>query len=274
MRSIWRENIECPSFPELREDIKTDVLIIGGGIAGILTAYLLQEQNIPYVLVEKGRICGGTTGNTTAKITVQHGLIYHKLLRSGGVQKARIYLQANQMAFDRLSGLCRSIDCDYERRDNYVYSLNDSKKLYDEMNALEQIGYKAKFCESIPLPINTAGAVCFEDQAQFHPLKFLFSIAKDLNIYEHTFVHEMVGTTAFTDFGRIRADKVVAATHFPFINKHGSYFLKLYQHRSYVLALENAQNVDGMYVDDNKAGLSFRNYGDLLLLTCSNGTFH
>ena len=266
MRSIWRENIECPSFPELREDIKTDVLIIGGGIAGILTAYLLQEQNIPYVLVEKDRICGGTTGNTTAKITVQHGLIYHKLLRSGGVQKARIYLQANQMAFDRLSGLCRSIDCDYERKDNYVYSLNDSKKLYDEMNALEQIGYKAKFCESIPLPINTAGAVCFEDQAQFHPLKFLFSIAKDLNIYEHTFVHEMVGTTAFTDFGRIRADKVVAATHFPFINKHGSYFLKLYQHRSYVLALENAQNVDGMYVDDNKAGLSFRNYGDLLLL--------
>ena len=266
MRSIWCENIERPSFPELTGDIKTDVLIIGGGITGILTAYFLEEEKVPYILVEKDRICGGTTGNTTAKITIQHGLIYHEFLRRIGVQNARLYLRANQMAFDRFAELCSGIECDYERKDNFVYSLNDRGKLLDEMNALEQIGYKARFCENVPLPIKTAGAVCFEDQAQFHPVKFLFNIAKDMNIYEHTFVREMIGTTAVTDCGRIFADRVIAATHFPFINKHGSYFLKLYQHRSYVLALENAQNVHGMYVDENKAGLSFRNYGDLLLL--------
>lgn len=79
-------------------------------------------------------------------------------------------------------------------------------------------------------------------------------------------MREMEGTTAVTDRARISAGKVIVTTHFPMINKHGSYFLKLYQHRSYVTALENAQNVDGMYVDESRTGFSFRNYGDLLLL--------
>lgn len=266
MKSLWNENISRPDFPTMKNDIKTDVLIIGGGIAGILTAYFLQEKGVPYVLAEKDRICCGTTGNTTAKITFQHGLIYDKILRSEGAEKAKAYLQANRKAFEKYAELCKNIDCDYEIKDNYVYSLDDRKKLENEMNALSKIGYNAVFAEHLPLPINVAGAVCFKNQAQFHPLKFLFSIAKGLNIYEHTFVREMIGTTAVTSGGKIHADKVIVTTHFPFINKHGSYFLKLYQHRSYVIALENAQNVDGMYVDECKTGYSFRNYKNLLLL--------
>lgn len=266
MKSLWNENISRPDFPTMKNDIKTDVLIIGGGIAGILTAYFLQEKGVPYVLAEKDRICGGTTGNTTAKITFQHGLVYDKILRGKGSEKAKAYLQANRKAFEKYAELCKNIDCDYEIKDNYVYSLDDRKKLENEMNALSKIGYDAMFAERLPLPINVAGAVCFKNQAQFHPLKFLFSIAKGLNIYEHTFVREMIGTTVVTGGGKIHADKVIVTTHFPFINKHGSYFLKLYQHRSYVIALENAQNVDGMYVDECKTGYSFRNYENLLLL--------
>lgn len=266
MKSLWNEYGNRPAFPTLKNDIKTDVLIIGGGIAGILTAHFLQEKGVSYVLVEKDKICSGTTGNTTAKITFQHGLIYNKILRSEGIEKAKIYLQGNKMAFEKYSELCRNIDCDYEIKDNYVYSRNDRKKLEEEMNALSKIGYNAVLKENLPLPFDTVGAVCFEDQAQFHPLKFLFSIAKDLNIYEDTFVREMIDKTAVTDRGKIYADKVIAATHFPFINKHGSYFLKLYQQRSYVIALENAQNVGGMFIDQCKTGFSFRNYGDFLLL--------
>lgn len=266
MKSLWNENISRPDFPTMKNDIKTDVLIIGGGIAGILTACFLQEKGVPYILAEKDRICGGTTGNTTAKITFQHGLIYDKILRGEGSEKAKAYLQANRKAFEKYAELCKNIDCDYEIKDNYVYSLDGRKKLENEMNALSKIGYAAVFAERLPLPISVAGAVCFKNQAQFHPLKFLFSIAKNLNIYEHTFVREMIGTTAVTSGGKIHADKVIVTTHFPFINKHGSYFLKLYQHRSYVIALENAQNVDGMYVDECKTGYSFRNYENLLLL--------
>lgn len=177
-----------------------------------------------------------------------------------------MYLQANRAAFEKYAALCQEIDCGYETKNNYVYVTDDRQKLDDELNALSQIGYDAVFVKDLPLPVDTAGAVCFEDQAQFHPLRFLYAIAKDLNIYEHTFVREMDGTAAVTDRGQIRADKVIVTTHFPMLNKHGSYFLKLYQHRSYVIALENAQNVSGMYVDDSKTGFSFRNYNNLLLL--------
>ena len=266
MRSLWKATASLPEFPELVGDVRTDVLIIGGGIAGILTAYLLHEKGVKYVLVEKGRICSGTTGNTTAKITFQHGLIYDKILKSDGTEAARKYLAANRAAFDKYAELCGKTDCDYEIKDNYVYSTDDRRKLEKEVEALEKIGYIADLCENVPLPVKTVGAVKFPDQAQFNPLKFLSSVAEGLNIYENTFVREMRGNTAVTDKGKIHADTVIAATHFPFINKHGSYFLKLYQHRSYVIALENAQDVNGMYVDECDTGLSFRNYEGLLLL--------
>ena len=266
MRSLWKATASLPEFPELVGDVRTDVLIVGGGIAGILTAYLLHEKGVKYVLVEKGRICSGTTGNTTAKITFQHGLIYDKILKSDGTEAARKYLAANRAAFDKYAELCGKTDCDYEIKDNYVYSTDDRRKLEKEVEALEKIGYIADLCENVPLPVKTVGAVKFPDQAQFNPLKFLSSVAEGLNIYENTFVREMRGNTAVTDKGKIHADTVIAATHFPFINKHGSYFLKLYQHRSYVIALENAQDVNGMYVDECDTGLSFRNYEGLLLL--------
>ncbi len=266
MESIWQKSAQLPTFPKLNGDISTDVLIIGGGITGILTAYFLKQNGVDCILVEKQRICSGTTGHTTAKITVQHGLIYHKILKSDGAETARKYLEANQLAFNQYAKLCGKIDCDYERNDNYIYSVGDRGVLEQEMSALAKIGYPARLCEKLPLPFPTAGAVMFPEQAQFHPLKFLSVIAKDLPIYENTFVQEMRGNTAVTDCGTITAKTVIVATHFPFINKHGSYFLKLYQHRSYVLALENAQDVDGMYVDESKTGLSFRNYGKYLLL--------
>ncbi len=266
MESIWQKSVQLPSFPKLNGNISTDVLIIGGGITGILTAYFLRQNGVDCILAEKRKICQGITGHTTAKITYQHGMIYHKLLKSGGVETAQKYLQANKLAFEKYSQLCSEIDCDYERKDNYIYSVSDRKKLEDEMRALEKIGCKGEFCENIILPFPTAGAVKIADQSQFNPLKFMASVAEGLHIYENTFVKEMRGNTAVTDCGRITAKTVIVATHFPFINKHGSYFLKLYQHRSYVLALENAQDVGGMYVDESKTGLSFRNYGKYLLL--------
>lgn len=266
METIWQKDTKLPSFSRLKGKHKTDVLIIGGGITGILTAYLLRQNNIDCILLEKGNICGGTTALTTAKITFQHGLIYHKLLKKQGVERARGYLEANRLAFERLTKIAEKANCDYERKSNYVYSLTSTKKIEKEMTALDKIGFNAEYCEKTSLPFKTAGAVKFPDQAQFHPLKMISAIAGDLPIYENTFVKKLCGNTAITDYGNVIADNIIIATHFPFINKHGSYFLKLYQHRSYVIALENAQNVNGMYVDESGTGLSFRNYKKYLLL--------
>lgn len=266
MTSLWSDTAELPSYPSLNGDIKTDVLIIGGGMAGILTAYFLHRQGVKYILVEKDRICSGTTGSTTAKITFQHGLIYDKIIKSCGEERGRLYLEANKAAFEAFAGLCKNIDCDYEIRDNYVYSTDDRHCIEAELAALDKIGYKAELFDTLPLPIEIAGVVCFRNQAQFHPLKFLSHIARGLNIREHTFVREMIGNTAITNKGKISAEAVIVTTHFPFINKHGSYFLKLYQHRSYITALENAEYINGMYVDKSKTGMSFRSYKNLLLL--------
>ena len=242
------------------------MLIIGGGIAGLLCAYMLQQSGVEYALVEADKICGGITKDTTAKITVQHGLIYDQLIREFGVERAKLYLRANQAALENYRILSQRINCDFRETSSFVYSIDDRQKLEKELNALEKIGYPAKYSSDVPLPFPVVGAVEFEGQAQLHPLKFLSSIARGLAIYEGTRVVELMPGMAVTAQGRIIADKIIVATHFPFLNKHGSYFLKLYQHRSYVLALENAPHIAGMYVDASDNGLSFRSYEELLLL--------
>ncbi len=266
MDSIWPQTAQLPVFNSLRSDLKTDVLVIGGGMAGLLCAYKLTRAGVDCALVEADRIGGGITKNTTAKITSQHGLIYGKLIREFGADRARLYLEVNQRALEEYRALCRTMDCDFEEKDAFVYSLGSREKLDRELNALERLGFGAEFQADIPLPFPTAGAVKFKDQAQFHPLKFIAAIAGELRIFERTKVLELGPGKAVTTGGTISADKLIIATHFPVLNKHGGYFLKLYQHRSYVLALKNAPDVQGMYLDEDEKGLSFRNYGGLLLL--------
>ncbi|MBO5670247.1 MAG: FAD-dependent oxidoreductase, partial [Clostridia bacterium] len=241
-------------------------LIIGGGIAGILCAYRLKNAGVDCMLVEATEICGGITRNTTAKITLQHGLIYDKMIHRFGEDKARRYAAAQREAIEEYTRLCGNIDCDFEFGDSYVYSFTDRKKIEKEIAALNRIGVNAEFSDAHELPFKVAGAVRVKAQAQLHPLKFLYAIARDLPIYEHTKVVELMPDKAITKHGEITYKKLIAATHFPMLNKHGLYSLKLYQHRSYVIALRGARNVNGMYVDESDTGLSFRRYGDLLLL--------
>ncbi|MCM1284796.1 MAG: FAD-dependent oxidoreductase [Acetobacter sp.] len=266
MKSLWENNVKMPAFKKLDRDIKTDVLIIGGGIAGILCAYMLNNANINYILAEADTICSKTTKNTTAKITSQHGLIYSKLEKEFGLDYAKLYLKANEEAVKSYRDLCKNIDCDFETKDNYVYYSQNQYKLDKEISTLNKLNSSAVYVNNIPVPVKNFGAIKFENQAQFNPLKFISSISKNLNIYEHTRILEIDNGIAKTDKFSIKADKIIVATHFPFINKHGLYFMKMYQHRSYVIALENAVQIDGMYVDDDDKGMSFRNYNNFLLV--------
>lgn len=147
MDSLWRKTFQMSEYEALTSDIRTDVLIIGGGIAGLLCARQLADANVDYVLVEADRICSGITSDTTAKITSQHGLIYDRLIRTFGIEKAQMYLEANQQALRRYGDLRREIECDFIQQDAFVYSLNDRRTLDAELEALHKLGFGASFAE-------------------------------------------------------------------------------------------------------------------------------
>lgn len=266
MESVWKSTAQAPRFPQQSGNENTDVLIVGGGIAGILCAYYLQKNGIDYMLVEGGSICGGVTGNTTAKITLQHGLCYNTLINNYGFEAAEKYFKANLSALEEYRKLSEQIDCDFIEKSNFVYSLTNFDCIRSEYEALLKLGAETELHRTVPLPLPVKGAVEVKRQAQFHPLKLLFSLAKGLNIRENTFVQKIKGEDVTTNCGSIKANKIIITTHFPFINRHGMYFAKLYQHRSYVLAIDNCPDVGGMYVDEAQNGLSFRNWDNYLFI--------
>lgn len=266
MESIWSKTCEIPKCLPLDSDIETDVAVIGGGMAGILTAYQLECAGVRTVVLEAGRIGGGQTRNTTAKITSQHGMFCHDLIEKKGRDAAGQYVRANQTAVGEYKRIVEEerIDCDLEEKDSYVYS-QDEKKLKDEAEAAAELGIEASFEPRIEIPVSCAGAVRFARQAQFHPLKFIRALAEKLTIYEDTPVKEVGEHLVKTPCGSVRAGKIVFATHYPFVNFPGMYFIRMHQERSYVLALENTEPINGMYIGDGKDTLSFRQFDRYLL---------
>ncbi len=233
----------------------------------MLCAHELKKLGVDYILLEADRICRKTSGNTTAKITSQHGLIYADIIKKYGVEAAKKYYRINERAIEEYARMCERIDCSFERRDNFIYTLSDTKKLDDETEALQKIGARAELLPSLcALPFDVLGAVKFPHQAQFDPVAFVNATVKGMNIFEASRVLGFDGKSYYGNGFTVKADKAIVATHFPIFNKHGGFSLKLYQHRSYVIALKNATDINGMYLDENEKGLSFRNQGEYLLL--------
>ena len=268
MKSVWSESCKFRKREALNKDIKTNVLVIGAGIAGILTAYMLKQKGRDVVLIDAAEIASGNTKNTTAKITSQHDLIYSKLISEFGEEKARQYAKANELAIKKYKEIIedKRIECDFEEKPAYVYSLNEVDVLKEEVEAAKNLGIDAEFVQEANLPFKINGAVKFNNQAQFNPLKFLKGISNELVIYENTRALEIKENLVVTSRGNITANNIVVATHYPIMNAPGYYFMKMHQERSYVLALENTSEIDGMYIDINKEGYSFRTYNNLLLL--------
>lgn len=278
MKSIW-ENDVILSPREQKNDAGTkrksdsnltrkDIIVIGGGMTGILTAYFLQSRGRKVTVLEAGRIAGGQTGRTTAKITSQHGLFYNKLIENVGLEKAFAYAKANQEAIGEYAKMIwrYKISCDFERLPSYLYSLQSSGQLLQEAKVAESLGLPAHFAEQVNLPFQTCGAVCFDNQAQFHPLKFLKTIAHELEIYENTPVQKVRGNCVYTSKGMLMANKIVFATHYPIVDVPGFYFLRQHQERSYVVALAGCEKLDGMYYSEDDTGISLRSHKDILLV--------
>ncbi len=268
MESVWMKGCEIRKREPLPGDMEAPVVVIGAGLAGILTAYYLKQEGIRAVVLEADRIGGGHTKNTTAKITSQHNLIYSRLIRTFGSQMAAHYAVANEAAIGEYERLIREkgIDCEFVRCPAYLYSQTGTELLKQEAQAAASLGIGAAFETDCELPFPVAGVTRFARQARFHPLKFLSGIAEEVEVYEQTKVLKVEERKVETDRGAVTAEHVVFAAHYPFINVPGYYFARIYQERSYVIALEGAKRPDGMYLGIDPGGLSFRSCGDLLLL--------
>lgn len=265
-KSIWNEIEKTNNFEKLQKDINCDVLVIGGGMAGVLTAYYLQKEGRQVVLVEANTVGSGMTANTTAVITAQHDTPYYQLLNMHGEKRTKDYLNANLEAVKEFDLLIKeeNIDCDFEVVPSYMYSREYI--LDDEVATLKKLGYNAELVFDTHLPYAVKSAVKFDNMAQFHPLKFLYALADKLTIYENTFIKRIDGHTAYTEEYKITFDKAVVASHFPFMDSHGWFFVKMHQRRSYVMALTGVESMPASYIDDKDEGFYFRSYKDTLLI--------
>ena len=266
MKSIWSETCDIPQREPLRGDTETEIAVIGAGMAGILIASALQRAGRQVAVFEAKRIASGQTRNTTAKITAQHGLFAERLIKTLGEERAKKYAEANLAAIEAYRKLIaeENIDCDFSNESAFVYG-DDEILLENEAKAQAALGLATYLVSNPDVPGGAKAAVRADGQAQFHPLKFLKAISEPLTIYENTPVISVDGGELQTARGRVRAEKVVFACHYPFINFPGMYFARMHQERSYVLALENASIPGGMWIGAGDGGYSFRKYGDLVL---------
>ena len=268
--SIWSRTTEIPPRRPLPGDVTADAAVIGAGMAGMLTAFLLSRQGISVIVLEADRIAGGQTKNTTAKITSQHGLFYQKLIRTAGKERARLYASAGESAVEAFETLIREeqISCHFKRLPSYLYSRDPARQadLERETRAASALGIRACFTGQTGLPFETVGAVRFDNQAQFHPLEFIKALADQVTVYEKTRVIRVKGHTVYTNRGTVTARHIIFATHYPFVNVPGFFFTRLHQDRSYCLGLSGAAPLDGMYYSVDRNGLSLRWNEDTLLL--------
>lgn len=274
-KSYWMASTPPTTYHTLDDDVKVDIAIVGGGITGITSAYLLKQEGYKVAIIEADRIIQGATGLTTAKVTSQHGLIYDRLMTQMGEEKARQYAEANETAIREIALLVdkESIDCDFSRQNAYVFTQQEYyfPQLRRETDIASDLGIKSSFLREIPLPIPVKGAMCFENQAQFHPRKYLLALAAKIPgdgsyIFEQTKVIEIQEDplTVITSRGKkIDASKIIIGSHYPCYEAMGLYFTRLYPERDYVLAVQaKSPFPGGMYISAEEPTRSVRSQKD------------
>lgn len=267
----WNEGVELPEYESLKEDIETEVAIVGGGITGITTAYLLAKEGVQVALLEADRLVNGVTGHTTAKVTAQHELIYDDLIQHMGKSKARLYYEANSEALEFIRNLVdkENMDCDFSNQDAYVYASTEKtmSRLMKEWEAYKKLGIDGDVVDELPF-MNVKKALIMKGQAQFHPKRYLAHMLemlkdKNVNIYEKTQavnVDHGERPIVKTQGGHgVKAKHVLSCSHYPFYDGLGFYFTRMYASRSYILAAKiDKEFPGGMYISADRPVRSLR----------------
>ena len=273
--SFWLATTPETNYPPLAGGLTVDVAVVGAGITGITAAILLKRAGKTVALIDSKRIVHGASGYTTAKVTSGHGASYTKIRKAFGEEGIRTYARANEAALDWIARLidANRIDCDFERRTNYVYAESEDEvsQLRQEAEVERQAGLATRLVDETPLPFPVAVALRLEKQAQFHPRKYLLALAATIpgdgsHVFENSRVQDVKHGTpceVVAAQGVVRATDVILATHLPFEDS-SLFFTKAYPHRSYAVAapLADAPDPEGMYINAGTPTRSVRTLRD------------
>ena len=283
--SLWLDTAPETNYDALFSGLAVDVVVIGGGITGLTAATLLKAEGKTVAVLEAGRIVQGVTAYSTAKVTSLHGLLYDYLIRHFGEEKAHAYADANQTAIEQISRFVeeKQIDCEFARTEAYTYTESEQEidEIRAEVSAATSLGLPAAYVEETPMPFPVKAAIRLENQAQFHPRKYLLALARDLPgqgsyLFEQTRVVELSEgdpCVVTTERGVIEARAVIIASHFPF-NDMAFYATRLIPYRYYLLAVRLAEAAPrGMFLS-TEPSQTMRNHpaaGEDLLLVGGQG---
>ena len=248
--SYWQSGVSSPKHPSLNHDLSVDVLVVGGGIAGVTAAYLLQREGIDAVLIERDVIGGGETRQTTAHLTYLTDKRLRALVDDFGANNAQAAWDAGRAAIETIHEIqhTEKIDCDFRWVPGHLHSPwdgdDDTKALKEDCNLACELGFDAQFLQNVPTIERTG--VLFPNQAKFHPLKFLRGLAGKLNpgtVFERSEATEVEGEPhkVKVNDATIECRYLVLATHVPLQGKAGFisatlFQTKLYPYSSYVVS--------------------------------------
>lgn len=268
-KSIWREGFPINICPKLERDIDVDVLIIGGGITGINTAYHLSSSNLKVCLVEKNEIGCGVTSRTTGKLTYLQENVYSKLKTYFGKDKAKLYLQSQKDAIQLVTNIIEkeNIHCDLEKASSYVFSNSNDSKFEKEREILKEIGVEIKDAKQLPNGEEVGDAFYVDDTYVFHPLKYVYALKdictnRNVSIYENTKIVSMDKIDnqyiCKTKENTVKAKHVVLALHYPYFVIPFWMPLKAYIEKSYVEAFQTEKNYQFSAITISKPTISMR----------------
>lgn len=267
-RTYWNATAKATGFPQLLGDIDVDVAIVGGGIVGITTARFLKDKGLTVAVIEGRQVGRQVTGKSTAKISSQHGLIYQSLERKFGEHRARLYGEAQETAIRKIQQVAGQyeIDCDIEPKAAYTYTQDEKhvSEIEKEVEVARRIGLPATLVRETDLPFEVLAAVRFDNQAQFHPTKYVAGLAQTIpgdgsHIFENSRVVDWEPTRVVTDHGTVHARHVVMATHMP-LGQIGGYYARAYPLAEPVIAARVRRVPTGMYLSVDRPSHSFRSH--------------
>jgi glycine/D-amino acid oxidase-like deaminating enzyme/nitrite reductase/ring-hydroxylating ferredoxin subunit len=262
-------DLELPAAREpLTEDATADVAVVGGGIIGVTTAFLLARNGANVILIEGGRLGQGVTGRTTAKVTSLHGLTYASLRRSHGIEKARAYAEANEAGLAAIAANIEelTIECDFRRKPNFTYteSLGRVGALEDEVEAATEAGLAATLVEQTDLPFDVAAAIRLSDQAEFHPIRYLLGIASAAEaagaaIHEGSRAMSVAsGRVELESSASVSAERIVMATHLPILDRAGIFALAEPERSSAITVGLDDEPPHGMFISADSPARTLR----------------